>query len=353
MAIGMTFLYALQFIQSDHIPELWTRIIIKLPFVLFALAALYAQPMSKETFHLILKVYVGMVGTVSVFMFINYLMNFEAFNHLYAESSVMPGLMNHIRFSIMLAFAAYIAYYLLFNVQSFKLGTFGRNVFLCMLVFLIVFTHVYSVRGGLIAFYSLVLFEISRKVFNKGNGKKYLIYGLLIGVVLVISVFTVPTLRNKMNITFEELQQYADGRNLNHNSIGKRLASYEIAWSIFKESPLLGCGIGDYEMLNKQMFNQRYPEVEVPILAHNQFLYFLAASGIVGLFIFCFTLFYAIIHTRVKYPRLFTAHLVVLFVSFQTEPMLETQLGVAYSVLFWILPLCVNQRTENPAVINQ
>jgi len=353
MATGFVVLYALQFYQSENIDALWVRIVIKLPFVILALAVIYAKPIQSSHYYLILKSFVLVVFCVSLLMFINYLFNIEAINTLYAQSSVMPGIINHIRFSIMLAFSVYITYYLLFGTTTFEPNSKTRKLFMFIFIFLILFVHLYSVRGGILALYTLAAYEFSRTVFTRANGKKYIGYSLLILFLLVVSLFTVPTIKNKLDITLLELQQYSDGKNLNHNSLGKRFASYEIAWDIFKQSPALGCGIGDYEMLNKQMFQQWFPEVEVPILAHNQFLYFLAASGLVGLLIFGLTFFYALLNTRVKYPRLFIAHLLVLFVSFQTEPMLETQLGVAYSALFWILPLCVVQRTENPDVTNQ
>ncbi|MFN5919988.1 MAG: hypothetical protein ACK45I_01675, partial [Bacteroidota bacterium] len=77
-----------------------------------------------------------------------------------------------------------------------------------------------------------------------------------------------------------------------------------------------------------------------PIIAHNQFLYYLAASGIFGMLLFLCFFFYPIVHIQ-RLPRLLAAQLLVLLVSFQTEPMLETQLGVAYSVVFWLLPVCM------------
>jgi multidrug transporter EmrE-like cation transporter len=59
-----------------------------------------------------------------------------------------------------------------------------------------------------------------------------------------------------------------------------------------------------------------------------------------------FAFFYPIFYFGSSIPTILLAHLLVLFVSFQTEPMIETQLGVAYSIWFWLLPMCRAKEKE-------
>ncbi|MFN4972831.1 MAG: O-antigen ligase family protein [Bacteroidota bacterium] len=336
MALGFLLLYGVQFLYSENKSYLWERIGIKLPFILLPLVALRSSPVSSKYTRFILLYYVALMALVSLAMFVRYLLNKDAYDLLYAQSSVMPGPISHIRLSIMIAFAAYAAYYLLYIIRQHSF----RILLIGCLVLLIMFTHVYSVRSGLFAFYTLVVYELMCRILNTTHKGKFLAICASIACIALAAAWFTPTIRNKISITVEELNQYAQGRNLNHNSIGKRLASYHIAIDIAKQNPLWGCGIGDYTDLNTSAFNQRHPEVEVPIIAHNQFLYYLAASGIFGVLLFLCFFFYPIVHIQ-RLPRLLAAQLLVLLVSFQTEPMLETQLGVAYSVVFWLLPVCM------------
>jgi O-antigen ligase len=336
MASGFIVLYGIQFLHSENTSYLWERIGIKIPFILLPLVALRSSPVSTKYMRIILVYYVVLMAVVSLVMFIRYLLNKEAFDLLYAQSNVMPGPISHIRLSIMIAFAAYAAYYLLYihRQDSFRI------LLMTCLLLLVVFTHVYSVRSGLFAFYTLVSFELISRILNSVHKAKVLVATAAIACVALTAAWFTPTIRNKISITVEELNQYGQGRNLNHNSIGKRLASYHIAFDLAKQNPIMGCGIGDYSDLNTRAFQQRHPEVEVPIIAHNQFLYYLAASGILGMMLFTCFFFYPILYLK-RLPRLLAAQLLVLLVSFQTEPMLETQLGVAYSLVFWLLPICI------------
>lgn len=268
-------------------------------------------------------------------------MHFEEFNKLYTMSSVMPSPINHIRLSLIFAFTAYLLYFFIFIQPFFVKNKTERVLAIFAMIFLIAFTHIYSVRGGMIALYAIAFFEFMKHLLNSEHAKKLIAGGLVAFAIVIVAGLTVPTIKNKIAITISELQQYKYGNNINHSSLGKRLASYDIAWDIFKNDLIVGCGIGNYENINRVEFNSQFPEVEVPIIVHNQFLYYLAASGLIGFLIFSYCFFHPLFKQH-QYPRLFIIHLIVLFVSFQTEPMLETQLGVAYAVLFWAFSLSTN-----------
>ncbi len=342
---GFVLIYGFAFFYSSPLPYLIERIIIKLPFIVIPLSILHAPALNSQQVKQIIILFSAMVSFVAFVMLINYLMHFDEFNKMYAMSSVMPSPINHIRLSLIFAFTSYLLYYLIFIKHSFTNSSTQKMIALSAMFFIIIFTHIYSVRGGLIALYSIALYEFVRHLLHTKHAKKLMISGLLAFGIALFSAFTVPTIKNKIAITIEELNKFKDGKNLNHSSLGKRLASYEIAWSIFKEHPATGCGIGNYTQKNKSEFNSLFPEVEVPIIVHNQFLYYLAASGLIGFLVFSFSFFFPLLKHH-HYPNLFIIHLILLFVSFQTEPMLETQLGIAYAVLFWAFSLSIKPATN-------
>lgn len=342
---GFVLIYGFAFFYSSPLPYLIERIIIKLPFIIIPLSILHAPALTSQQVKQITIVFSAIVSFVAFGMLINYLMHFDEFNKLYAMSSVMPSPINHIRLSLVFAFTAYLLYYLIFIKHSFTNSNTQKIIALSAMFFIIIFTHIYSVRGGIIALYAISLYEFLRQILYTKHAKKLIISGLLVFCIVLLAAFTVPTIKNKIAITIEELSQFKEGKNLNNSSLGKRFASYEIAWSIFKEYPVTGCGIGNYVQKNSIEFNRLFPEVQVPIIVHNQFLYYLATCGLIGFLVFSFTFFFPLLKHH-YYPNLFIVHLIVLLVSFQTEPMLETQLGTAYAVLFWAFSLSMKQATN-------
>jgi O-antigen ligase len=171
--------------------------------------------------------------------------------------------------------------------------------------------------------------------------------GLTAILLLVISGYAAtqfsPTLRNKVLNTRQDLNIYKTNGYANSSSLSTRFISYENAIMLFNENKLIGCGLGDLEIKNNILFSLYHPEIEIPIIPHNQFLYYLAAMGILGLLAFTLSFFFPLFYRKNYRNEFLLMHYIVLFLSFQTEPMLETQLGVACSLVFIIFPLMLKQ----------
>jgi O-antigen ligase len=205
--------------------------------------------------------------------------------------------------------------------------------------FLFLFLHLYSVRSGLVAIYSIIIVEL---IVQAIRTKRYLLLsGMVSGLFLLftIAVKFVPTLNNKWVNTTADIQTYLSKGYPNYNSLTTRLISYDAAIAIFRKEPILGCGLGDIKDETDTYFRTNYPMIDIPILPHNEFLFYLAATGIVGLLVFCFTFYFPLFYKRNWRNKILLMQYVVLTVSFMTEPMLETQLGMAFSLLFIMLPL--------------
>ncbi len=124
----------------------------------------------------------------------------------------------------------------------------------------------------------------------------------------------------------------------NNKSLASRMISYKNALEITQNSSwLLGCGLGDIRDLNTQLFKEKYPDVSKPIIPHNQFLFILAATGIIGLILFLFFWIYPLWYLKqFAHPFLWGIY-TLMFLSFQVEAVLETQLGVAFCIFFILL----------------
>lgn len=211
-----------------------------------------------------------------------------------------------------------------------------RFFFVAVTLFLVVFLHIFSVRAGLMAFYLLVLLVFYEQVFIK---KQYLLATFILVLCIAIALGTFlfsPTIRNKIANTQNDIENYKAGGSANNQSLGSRVISYKNAIEITENSSwLLGCGLGDIEDLNNKLFETKYPDVTKRIIPHNQFLYYLASLGILGLLIFTIAFYYPLFY-NIKNLNL-VAYYLVITVAFLIEAFLTTQLGVAFCILFLIL----------------
>jgi O-antigen ligase len=334
----------ISYFNSENTTYYFSRLQIKLPLLLLPVAFAGLQ-LSRQDYQRLLAFYILLTSVVACVTFGNYLINYDLINESYLQSKVMPTMINHVRFSIMMAMACYISYYL-FKEKFMLRFSWEKSMYIGIGVLLFIFIHIYSVRSGLLAIYGIIVAElIIYLVKSKSYWKPALLMGVL-GLTLVVSINLTPTLRNKWINTKADISTYLTKGYPNYSSLTTRFISYDAAVSIFKQNIWLGCGLGDIKTESDHYFKTYYPEIDIPILPHNQFLFCLAATGIVGLLLFCITFFFPLFYKRNWKNDVLLMQFVVLFLSFQTEPMLETQLGIAYAIIFILLPLTQKENTE-------
>jgi O-antigen ligase len=338
-AIYLLFYY---FNSANH-SYFWNRIVMRGPLLALPLvAAGMCGVLSQNVYRLLLKVFVVMCLAGSFYSLFYYITDYASVTDNYLKAQVMPTIINHVRFSIMVAMACYVAYYLVTRKHYFLSST-ERWIWIGVLVYLILFLHLYSVRSGLIALYSVVLVELFLNVKGKLGWRRGAVILTASTLFLTTAIYFIPTLHNKWKNTIEDIQVYTHKKYANHNSLTTRFISYEAAVVIFKDNPLLGCGLGDVKDKTDIYFKEHYPEVETPILPHNQFMFMLAATGLVGFILFVLLFYSPLLFAANRKNSILVIHYVILTVSFMTEPMLETQLGMGYSMLFIMLPLMMKQ----------
>ena len=158
-----------------------------------------------------------------------------------------------------------------------------------------------------------------------------------------MSYVAFPTFRNKVYNTQEDVgivgqPNSAEGKNY---SIAARVYSYKAALAIWADNKLLGVGKPDLKSEMAKRYQRFYPEMgrEFYILPHNQYIYNVAAYGILGLLLFMAGLFYPAWWARHKSAPLLLAQYVSIGLSFLVEYTLETQIGLAFVVFFLLLAL--------------
>jgi hypothetical protein len=145
-----------------------------------------------------------------------------------------------------------------------------------------------------------------------------------------------------------EYYSYQSDGNANGHSLIQRIVYVRTAFSIIKKHFFFGVGTGNVQ----QAFNMEYStgntslEKEYWHRAHNQYLTFFLTFGIFGFLWFCFAFFYPFFKNLRKNRFLPLIFLAIALISFVNEDTLETQAGVTFIILFYVLFAFGNREEE-------
>jgi O-antigen ligase len=273
------------------------------------------------------------IGGASV---INYFAHYRFLNQMVLESKPLPlfSSVYHIEFSLIMAVVC------LLQLSFSHLTNHGwqRVMMLLSLSVNLISLHILSARTGIMAFWVGVPFMFSviqLPIWLKGKGKWWL---LLLPLLLVLCV---PSLRNRMINTVEDLTAVSKNENLSDKSFGRRWESWKIAIEVIKENPLIGVGFSGVENALQQGFERKksYLHVTDRIQPHNQFLQLGMQSGVITVILFFAMLIMLFCSFILKQNFTGLSVLTALMVSMMFESYLERQSGVAIFIvaLFFVL----------------
>jgi O-antigen ligase len=305
-------------------------LLIKLPFLLLPFGFCSLIHVKKNYINRVLSFFVLVISASSIYVLIHYYLDKESVN--YWQGDVMYTPYSHIRYSLIVCMAIFTSVYIFINeVSKF------RYVFIVMALWLLVFLHFLAVRSGLVAFYLATLFLT---VYYIVKHKKW-IEGIsfLGGLILLpaLAFLLVPTFQQKLDYVQYDIKQFIATGDASNLSDGQRLFSLQMGWQVFKENPLFGVGAGDMiaEMNRKYEHHQNIePSKRLP---HNQWLWTAVSGGLLGVLLLMGALILPIWFLRKKWNAYFIAFLWVAHSSMLTEATLESQIGVALYLIFYLL----------------
>ena len=133
-----------------------------------------------------------------------------------------------------------------------------------------------------------------------------------------------------------EVDNYIRGNNPSGHSVTQRIEYYKSAYHIFKENILIGVGTGDLKIAYNDYYNKSNSILEKKwrLRAHNQYLTFLVAFGVIGFLWIMFSLFAPIYFEQGFRSYLFFIFFAIAFLSMINEDTLETQTGATFFAYF-------------------
>lgn len=336
LGLSWTLIYVISFYWSSDIPYWHERVMVKLPFLTFTLG-FACLPAFKQKHIKFIYFGIGAMLIAACCYSLSFLMGDPKKvldGYYFAKVLPTPAYKDHIRFSV---FVAWFVIWSFFMYRKMNEGI-QKAISIALILFMILFLHILAVRSGLLVLYTFVLCYFFYLLLNK---RFVWALSLFAGFCLscIILYQSVPSLRAKIGYVRYTYAEYKKGNiNADFSDMG-RLISYDLAFKIIKEHPLIGVGAGDVRAAMKEKYEQFSPKTkpEQRIVPHNQILEVTLAGGLLTLIPFLIWLCYPLKQLTQSRAGFYVFSVWLgLFVSMMVEPMLEVQFGV-FVYLFCLL----------------
>jgi len=142
---------------------------------------------------------------------------------------------------------------------------------------------------------------------------------------------------SKLNKVYIDLYTLTDHGDPNGHSFYQRIEHFKTGLQILHNNWLFGVGVGDVQ----QAFDKQYDVDQSKLLlknrhrAHNQVLTLWLSTGIIGLLLILYILFYPFVAKPITYPLLMI--MLTLIIGFLTQDLIESQAGVTLFSVFYSL----------------
>ena len=329
-------------INSEDHQQWMLQVKLKLPFIFLPFAFYIFRPWINHKFHKWIHFAFIATAVLSSFHVIGmFLLDKEAITASIGKGKSIPTPLDHIHYSIMMAYA--VASAAIFAILESNKAR--KWVLFLLSAYIFGFLHFLSVRTGLALSYTGLGLTLIWYVFTNKN---YLL-GLGIAAFLVAIPFiafkTIEPFKKKINYMFWDLAQYKQGKGNNYSD-SERIMSYNISFQLITERPIVGHGIGDLRPIMIEKHKEIYGQKDKYIYPHNQYLYVLTCLGVLGALVFFFGLLSPLIFTNQR-----NVFLVLLFalmlISFLVENTIQRAVITGFFLFFILLNLCLDKRKEH------
>lgn len=306
---------------------------VRLPFLVLPWAFANLPRLTQRQNYFILYVLVWTMVILCVGVGINFLLHKQKIMFDMYQGRPMPVPRHHIRFSLLVATAVFAGGWLWYK-HFFWRYPWEKTALGAATVFLFVFLHFLSVRSGLGALYAGLLFTVGYFIWHTRRWRLGL--GLLLFLTLApwIAWNTLPSFKQKYEYMVYDWGRYLEGEGETYSD-AERWVSLKTGWQMWKENPWLGAGAGDLPAETNRIVREKYPAYEpTPKLPHNQFLYILAGTGLIGLALSLAAFLIPIFAGPQRFQYLFTVFQILVFTSFLVEYTIETAAGVAWYLFY-------------------
>jgi O-antigen ligase len=324
--VGILLIYLLSFFNSENHGEYLKVIKNKIPYLFIPISLVSVQKLSKQQLIFIQYFFIVCCLYSSGWSYYQYLQNSEIYADLYARGEVIPTLIHHVSFAVLLCFAAIFV----LNNSIHKNGKTEKIINVFLFIWFIYFLHILSVRTGILLLYvSLFLYGVILLITQK---KIVITISLFLLLILssIISYQKIPTIKSKIAYTFYGIAQYKNKQDTaNVVSDARRILSDKIGIEILQKNKMSGVGLGDIKDEMNSIYKQQYPQFNSEVYSHihNQYLYTICGVGLLTGSLFCILLLLPLFQFIRDKNYVFTLIYGMLLMVMLWEPFIESQIG--------------------------
>ncbi|MFC7668704.1 O-antigen ligase family protein [Hymenobacter humi] len=215
--------------------------------------------------------------------------------------------------------------------------------------------HVLAYRTGLLVFYVGLLAYALRAL-----GQRRWVWGLalllLLGLGPWVAFHSLESVRQRVDATLYDVEQYTQGHDLNNFSLSRRLVAVETARVIIAEHWLFGVGPADTQAAMREQYQWRdfglRPANRVEV--HNQYLQALLGGGLVGLALLLAVLLGPFAQARVRRNPYIGFFVLIQGTAMMVDSVLALQIGLNLFVFGYGFLIVAEETASNvTAAANQ
>ena len=209
---------------------------------------------------------------------INYLANRTFLSQMVLESKPLPlySRVYHIEYSLLITVVLLFLTFLWIKNKELRTSFFAVNY-----VLLWIGLHLISARTGLLSYW----LGMGWLIFKNAKGLKLSKLKWVFAVCGLFLLF-IPTVKNRIINSYQDIQTTITGGDINHKSFGQRVEAWKATSQLIKNKPWTGVGsnaffpklMGTYEEMGSTLRPSNW------IGPHNQWLQWAAEYGLIALF---------------------------------------------------------------------
>lgn len=330
---------ALSIFYTSDTDQYLTEVRVKLPFLMIpiGMSLPVIQPHKRRS---ILYIFITAVLFTGIVSLLNYFLHFSEYNELLTHSKPIPIAweLNHIYFGVLISLAANILAFDLLNAAG-KGWNYKAGLELTAFLVLLIVLHTITARTGLLCFYGGLTAVVAWFIIKQKKILAGIIISLAAVALLYGSLHYMPSLKNRISNTREDLSTYYNHQDVNNYSMAKRFVALKTAMHIFYRHPVFGVAPADIgqEMQEQNIHEKNGLEGDnLRMEPHNQFVETLVTMGIIGFALLILIFLYPVFTLKQEHFYLILL-LVCYFLASQVEDVLERQVGITAFALFYIL----------------
>jgi O-antigen ligase len=307
-------------------------------FIIPVLLAL--NPINLSTYKIaLLKIFALTCTAIMLYLYADAVHTIIYF-HLPLSTLFTNAFINH-NFSLPVAMhATYLSMYAAFALLTFlyiiiKESNRNEKVFFsvccCILFTGIVQLTSRAVFGGM-----LLIIPVGVSFFLL-TGKKRIVFLSTSGIIAVATFLTITKIDAFKTRYVNELKNDLTQAVINNEILEPRIARWQLAFNLVKQSPVIGYGTGSEKELLKQAYfdNKLYISYLEEFNEHSQYLSFLLRAGIIGLCLYLFVLYHGFSVAVKNNDFLFFSFMALITTVSVSENILDLNKGIFFYSFFF------------------